>query len=125
MTSLRKFIIWNFVMSSLTMFRQVLKIIFTFSIKMCVCQNERSTLSYILGSFLYFYCCLHFRHQAFLVHSSSTITYSMGVSNNLFYTYTIHITYIYIESFSTYFENNLFLQLSLRAPLAGRISRPK
>ena len=43
----------------------------------------------------------------------------MGVSNNLFYTYTIHIKYIYIESLSIYFENNLLLQLSLRAPLAG------
>ena len=56
LTSLRKFIVWDFVMSSLTMFRQVLKIIFTFGIKIvCVCQNERSTLSYILGSFLCVY----------------------------------------------------------------------
>ena len=101
-------------MSSLTMFRQVLKIIFTFGIKIvCVCQNERSTLSYILGSFLCVYVFIAvytLGTRPFLVHSSSTITYSMGVSNNLFYTYTIHITYIYIESLSTYFENNLLLQ---------------
>ena len=113
LTSLR-FIVWDFVMSSLTMFRQVLKIIFTFRIKnVCVFQNERSTLSYILGSFLCVYVFIAvytLGTRPFLVHSSSTITYSMGVSNNLFYTYTIHITYIYIESLRTYFENNLLLQ---------------
>ena len=125
LTSLRKFIVWDFVMSSLTMFRQVLKIIFTFGIKnVCVSKWTFNTVIYpgVILICIYFYCCLHFRHQAF-PGSSSTITYSMGVSNNLFYTYTIHITYIYIESFSTYFENNLLLQLSLRASLAGRISQ--